>query len=186
MWETWRYIYIYQTHNFSRWFESRLKKSTFIQVQNYSSNLSLLSMSNRNVWWCSWRASDQRRIQDMEEEHTVSLWPRHDTRPRVAQFNVTVVARCTKVSLATVHNWKEDDWNAQMQDPLASLIKLWIKTYCIQTTVGYGTKPKKTFQKTNLSLKWRFVSIFIINPTPLIMMSDETLCNWHQRWQTNV
>ena len=47
------------------------------------------------------RACDQRRVQDMEEEHAVPLRSGNDPRARMAKSHLAMAARCDQVSSAT-------------------------------------------------------------------------------------
>ena len=60
--------------------------------------LSLFFSNFRRFWWCCGGEGDQRRVQNMEEKHTIPVWPCHDTRPGVAKSNCTVAPWCHTVS----------------------------------------------------------------------------------------
>lgn len=62
---------------------------------NYKIRLSLF-LSSR-LWWRHGRALDQRGVQDLEEEHPISVWSGHDPCSGVAKFDCPMVARCYQV-----------------------------------------------------------------------------------------
>lgn len=51
----------------------------------------------RRIWWCRWRKSYQRGIQNMEEKHTISVRFGYDPCPGMAKLDSTVAPWCHKV-----------------------------------------------------------------------------------------
>lgn len=92
--------------------------------------LNCIHLSHSCVWWCSGGEGDQWGVQDLEEEHPLSLRSGHDPCSGVAQPDCPVAARCHKVNIISTAPWQMTSLSEMGN--LSSLPFLrWLNNLCV-------------------------------------------------------